>query len=122
MDERQHKVEDAVVVQIASDEVGVIDAVEPAYVAVSAAIASPVSIGRDPQVGMAPEEFVDGGLLLRGEDIVVRLGLRGDAGSGERERTIGLNLRERPRGLSATARGETSRENGRERDRDRPGQ
>ena len=117
VDEGQHEVEDAVVVQIASDEVGVIDAVEPADVAVTAAIAPAVVIGRDPQVGMASEEFVDRGLLLRGEDIVVRLGSRGGAGTGERARPIGSSLRDRSRGLAVTGGGEAGRENDRERDR-----
>ncbi len=76
VDEGQYEVEDAVVVQIASDEIGVIDAVKPADIAVTAAIAPAVVIGRDAQFGMAPEEFVDRGLLLRGEDIVARLGRR----------------------------------------------
>ncbi len=99
-----------------------IDAVEPADVAVTAAIAPSVVTGRDPQFGMTPEEFVDRDLLLRGEDIVVRLGSRGGTGTGERTRPIGLSLRERSRGLAVTAGGETGRERGHDRDRERPGQ
>ena len=121
VDEGQYEVEDAIVVQIASDEIGVIDAVKPADIAVTAAIAPAVVIGRDAQFGMAPEEFVDRGLLLRGEDIVARLGSRGGVRAGERTRPIGLSLRKRSRGLAVTAGGEAGRERGHDRERDRPG-
>jgi hypothetical protein len=100
----------------------VIDAVEPADNAVTAANAPAVVIGRDPQFGMAPEEFVDRGLFLRGEDIVARFGSSGGLGTGDRTRPIGLSLRERSRGLAVTADGETARERGQDRERDRPGQ
>src|SRR5260370_20048733 len=122
VDEGQYEVEDAVVVQIASDKIRVIDAVEPADVAVTAAIAPSVVTGRDPQFGMTPEEFVDRDLLLRGEDIVVRLGSRGGTGTGERTRPIGLSLRERSRGLAVTAGGGTGPARGDDPGRARPRQ